>query len=183
MADITEAEQWDTGVYQLETTDPVQGGDDGVDNLPHKALANRTLWLKAQVALKALLSGSATQRFKVAAAVADDEATNKAQVNDLLSDIDISNFANSKSQAGYQKLPNGLILQWGTCVTNSGGGFGFTFPIAFSNDGLVAHSNPQSDNYNSQNGNPSATSVGGGTINGGVNGSAGVTVNVFAIGY
>ena len=46
MADLVEIEQWDNGVYQLETTDPVQGGEDGVDNTPHKALANRTLFLK-----------------------------------------------------------------------------------------------------------------------------------------
>ena len=85
MADITEAEQWDTGVYQLETTDPVQGGVDGVDNIPHKALANRTVWLKAQLALKALLGGSATQTFKVAAAVNDDEAVNKLQMKDEIS--------------------------------------------------------------------------------------------------
>jgi microcystin-dependent protein len=84
MADITEAEQWDTGVYQLETTDPVQGGVDGVDNIPHKALANRTVWLKAQVALKALLGGSATQLFKVKAAVANDEAVNKLQMENAI---------------------------------------------------------------------------------------------------
>jgi len=47
MANIEELENWDDGVYQLETVDPVVGGADGVDNLPHKALANRTLWLKS----------------------------------------------------------------------------------------------------------------------------------------
>lgn len=46
MADLVEIGQWDNGVYQLETTDPVQGGVDGIDNAPHKALANRTLFLK-----------------------------------------------------------------------------------------------------------------------------------------
>ena len=49
MAFLNETEQWESGVYQLETTDPVQGGPDGVDNRPHAALANRTLWLKTQV--------------------------------------------------------------------------------------------------------------------------------------
>ncbi|MFY4767458.1 hypothetical protein ACOTV5_02370 [Aliarcobacter butzleri] len=84
MANIVETETWDDGVYQLETTDPVQGGADGVDNAPHKNLANRTLWLKAQVALKALLNGSNLERFKVADAVSDDEAVNKAQVQALI---------------------------------------------------------------------------------------------------
>ncbi len=49
MAFLSELEQWESGVYQLETTDPVQGGPDGIDNRPHTALANRTLWLKTQV--------------------------------------------------------------------------------------------------------------------------------------
>ena len=103
MADITEAEQWDTGVYQLETTDPVQGGDDGVDNLPHKALANRTLWLKAQVALKALLGGSATQRFKVAAAVTTDEAVNKQQMDTAIGNVDLSSKANKTEVIGINQ--------------------------------------------------------------------------------
>lgn len=51
MANVTEAAAWDAGVYQLETTDPVTGGPNGVDNTPHKNLANRTLWLKEQLLL------------------------------------------------------------------------------------------------------------------------------------
>ena len=34
------------GVYELAVDDPVAGGPDGVDNLPHKQLAERTLYLK-----------------------------------------------------------------------------------------------------------------------------------------
>ena len=34
-------------IYQLEITDPVKGGPDGIDNLPHQQLANRTANLKA----------------------------------------------------------------------------------------------------------------------------------------
>ncbi|DAB40807.1 MAG TPA: hypothetical protein CFH81_00425 [Sulfurovum sp. UBA12169] len=49
MATIAETEQWEDGIYQLETTDPVEGGTNGIDNTPHKHLANRTLWLKAQI--------------------------------------------------------------------------------------------------------------------------------------
>lgn len=49
MAFLNETEQWESGVYQLETTDPVQGGPGGIDNRPHTALANRTLWLKTKV--------------------------------------------------------------------------------------------------------------------------------------
>nr|WP_306808017.1 tail fiber protein [Neisseria meningitidis] len=35
-------------MYQLETSDPVMGGPDGIDNRQAKQLANRTLWLKKQ---------------------------------------------------------------------------------------------------------------------------------------
>ncbi len=35
-------------VYELAVTDPVAGGPDGVDNLPHKQLAERTEYLKAE---------------------------------------------------------------------------------------------------------------------------------------
>ena len=85
MAGITEEETWDNDVYQLEITDPVRGGPEGIDNLPHKALANRTVWLKAQLLLKALKGGSSTQLFKVKAGIANDEAVNKQQMETALS--------------------------------------------------------------------------------------------------
>lgn len=49
MANLTESQTYDEGVYQLETTDPVIGGPDGTSNKPLRALANRTNWLKATV--------------------------------------------------------------------------------------------------------------------------------------
>lgn len=48
MGNLVEVAAWDAGVYQIEETDPVQGGANGVDNQPHKNLANRTGYLKAQ---------------------------------------------------------------------------------------------------------------------------------------
>lgn len=49
MATLVEAEIYEAGVYQLEITDPVIGGPDGIDNLQAKQLANRTNWLKAKI--------------------------------------------------------------------------------------------------------------------------------------
>ena len=46
MANLQETAQWETGIYQLETSDPVMGGADGVDNRQAKQLGNRTLWLR-----------------------------------------------------------------------------------------------------------------------------------------
>src|SRR5437868_1517418 len=49
MANLTEVINYDAGIYQLEVTDPVQGGPSGVSNAPLKNLANRTAWLKQHV--------------------------------------------------------------------------------------------------------------------------------------
>jgi len=49
MANLTESPNWEVGIYQFETTDPVMGGADGIDNLPIKQLANRTVYLKNQI--------------------------------------------------------------------------------------------------------------------------------------
>lgn len=46
MAFLNETTAWELGIYQLETTDPVQGGADGIDNLQAKQLGNRTQFLK-----------------------------------------------------------------------------------------------------------------------------------------
>jgi hypothetical protein len=46
MANLPETSAFDAGVYQLETTDPVQGGAAGLSNTPLKNLANRTKYLK-----------------------------------------------------------------------------------------------------------------------------------------
>lgn len=50
MGKLTEITQWEEDIYQLETSDPVVGGPDGVSNKPQKQLANRTQWLKQQLA-------------------------------------------------------------------------------------------------------------------------------------
>lgn len=41
-------------------------------------------------------------------------------------------FPNSLSISGYQKLPNGLILQWVSAVVNASSSSRLTFPIAFN---------------------------------------------------
>ena len=49
MANLNFTRQWAENIYQLETTDPVMGGPDGVDNRQAKELGARTNWLKDQV--------------------------------------------------------------------------------------------------------------------------------------
>lgn len=49
MAHLPENAHFDEGVRQLELTDPVIGGPNGVSNEPLKNLANRTRWLREQL--------------------------------------------------------------------------------------------------------------------------------------
>ena len=49
MANLREISIWEEGIYQLETSDPVMGGADGIDNRQPRQLANRTLWLKTEL--------------------------------------------------------------------------------------------------------------------------------------
>jgi hypothetical protein len=46
MANLQEQAAWEEGVYQIEQTDPVVGGPDGISNIQAKQLANRTRWLR-----------------------------------------------------------------------------------------------------------------------------------------
>ncbi|WP_153448729.1 hypothetical protein [Vibrio algicola] len=48
MANLQEEAVWEDGVYQFEQTDVVQGGPEGIDNVPTGQLANRTAYLKQE---------------------------------------------------------------------------------------------------------------------------------------
>ncbi len=67
MANLTEDEVWEDGIYQIEVTDPVVGGPPnlatgaGISNVPHQQLAKRTSWLKQQLlAMQAALGAAST---------------------------------------------------------------------------------------------------------------------------
>lgn len=65
MADLKEKPVWEEGIYQLEEDDPVQAGEDGIDNRQAKQLANRTQWLKGKI------EGQAEMLAEHASAVAE----------------------------------------------------------------------------------------------------------------
>ncbi|MFO4746078.1 hypothetical protein V5H34_05640 [Vibrio cholerae] len=48
MANLNEEPVWEEGIYQFETTDPVEGGPEGIDNKPTRQLACRTAYLKKE---------------------------------------------------------------------------------------------------------------------------------------
>ncbi|MEG2663574.1 MAG: phage tail protein, partial [Hafnia sp.] len=49
MGKLTETDKWEDDVYQLETSDPVLGGPEGISNKASRQLANRTFWLKKRL--------------------------------------------------------------------------------------------------------------------------------------
>lgn len=68
MANLTLTATWEADVYQLATTDPVQGGPGGIANEQAQKLGNRTQWLKSKV--DTLLAGD--MQFKDAASLSSN---------------------------------------------------------------------------------------------------------------
>ncbi len=66
MANLPESSTFEANIYQLETTDPVLGGVNGVSNTQPKQLANRTRWLKDQVDALNALKGKGVSIFNPA---------------------------------------------------------------------------------------------------------------------
>jgi len=58
MANLTEQATFEPGIYQIERTDPIQGGEDGISNLQAKQLANRTKYLKENIEVAHNADGS-----------------------------------------------------------------------------------------------------------------------------
>ena len=63
MATLTELSTWESGIYRLETADPVQGGVGGVSNTQPNQLANRTRKIYDTMALYGLFINPAEQAF------------------------------------------------------------------------------------------------------------------------
>jgi hypothetical protein len=76
--------------------------------------------LETALPLKADLNGNAAQLFNVADSILPNNA------------VALGQFESSLTTNGYQKLPGGLIMQWGTV----GVGVAVVFPIPFPNQAL-----------------------------------------------
>ncbi|BBD77253.1 hypothetical protein [Hydrogenophilus thermoluteolus] len=82
MANVTESAVWESGVYRIETTDPILGGENGTANIQAKQLANRTLWLKVRAdQVDAAAAGYGSLQARLAALQANVEAVGTEMVN------------------------------------------------------------------------------------------------------
>jgi hypothetical protein len=102
MADLIELPQWEPGIYQLETDDPVLGGEDGIDNLQAKQLANRTQYLKGQLELRL----TQAQAEALIAQLVDSSPAALDTLNELAAALgDDPNFAATITNALALKAP------------------------------------------------------------------------------
>ncbi len=135
MATLAEVKQWIAGIYQIETTDFVEGGATGVANLQAKQLADRTAYLKDLIEN---LDPEVTVADLAAAFVlpVSNGGTGANNAADARTNLGISAlFTDSQSLTGngYQILPGGLVIEWGS-VTGIGDNVSgsVVFPAAFS---------------------------------------------------
>lgn len=118
--------------------------------------------------------------------------TNLNQVKDALDalyaplagNLTASSFTGANQSLGangYQKLPGGLILQWGNTAVASMDAYTISFPIAFPTACQLAMGGwVGSDSVAGALGNATRTTTG---ISGNMNGSGAATVNWLALGY
>ena len=91
MANLKETAKWETGIRQFEESDPVQGGENGVDNIPTRQLANRTVYLKQEVERAA--TTKIAGRVKLNSSIDSDSETEAATPKSVKITYDLANEA------------------------------------------------------------------------------------------
>ncbi|MBH3444874.1 hypothetical protein I5L59_14955 [Pseudomonas moraviensis] len=133
MADLPETNQWTPGVYQIETSDPVVGGPEGVTNLPIKQLSNRTVWLKGKFESLKIIADKITHATERAAGIAriatqvevkaGTEAGATVSPKHLASLFPFRGCTVFSTPGKHQwKVPSGVTQVWVVVVAAGGGG-------------------------------------------------------------
>lgn len=86
MANLLETPHWEDGIYQFETSDFVEGGVNGIDNVPSKQLANRTVWLKE--AIQAEINRAANAELANETAISDEISRATSAENARVQSVD-----------------------------------------------------------------------------------------------
>jgi hypothetical protein len=127
MAYLTETAAWGAGIYQIETTDPIGGGVNGIVNLPAKEVANRLKYLKAYADEVLNARGTyANLLARLDSLGAIDEGTQNASLGAVAEAIGEAGLANReilkertvRKQTGVITLTNKGIIS-GCAVTKS----------------------------------------------------------------
>ena len=85
MANLNESAVWVDGIYQIETSDPVMGGPNGIANKQAGQIGNRTKWLKNKIAEEvAAIGTSKANKASTLAGYGITNAYTSAQVDALL---------------------------------------------------------------------------------------------------
>jgi hypothetical protein len=149
MANLIETPTFEAGIYQFETTDPVQGGPGGVDNLPHRQLANRTQALKTTQDAEVLRltghigSGGASHAAATTVSAGFLSASDKVKINNSVSLAQLAAVIPTAvlDDNGYIKIPitggGEFIFQWYSAYFPGGTVTSVAFPIAFPTAALA----------------------------------------------
>nr|WP_320132011.1 hypothetical protein [uncultured Holophaga sp.] len=140
MSALTPSASWDD-VTQIETTTAVLGGEGGPANTPHQELLNRTEFLKNK--LGSITGLATTTPAAVGASSAVGTGTTAARADHvhgvttaLLNTLGAA-LGQSLNTNGYQKLPGGLVIQWGQASGSEDAWTTHAFPTTFPNGCFV----------------------------------------------
>lgn len=112
MANLTETETFDAGVYQLETTDLVLGGAGAIANDQAQALANRTKYLKANLyRLASVAAVTANKTLTVADANILQELTATVHITITMPSVATTTIGD--------RFPLSSLMTAGKCATIS----------------------------------------------------------------
>ena len=120
MANITEElnnPQWSEGIYQLETTDPVLGGPNGIANRQAKELAARTQYLKKKQEEDKPGAASTTE----AGIVQLSSATNSDREDMAATPKAVKAAYDKAVESAGKGLPVGAVIGFPRAVTNPEG--------------------------------------------------------------
>lgn len=126
MASLVEVESYDEGIYRIETSDQVLGGDLGTSNKSAKGLANRTNWLKARwIEISALL-----ESINLTIAGLKSAATKVANAVKTNGDVPLWDSVYSVTQVDLLLANAGLRLASGTATVGDVPGEGKSVTIS-----------------------------------------------------
>lgn len=119
------------GIVELATNEETIAGTDGTRAVTPKSLSART----------ATASRTGLVRFAVAQEVIEGKDNSKAVTPFTM----FSAFLKDHGDSGFQKLPNGLIVQWGKASIAADGATVVAFPVAFPTSAVFANAGPTGD--------------------------------------